>query len=118
MVELYGKTLSRRDVAERCGLLSQVAGVRLMTLGDGVERGVRMLEFGENAIRISDRVVNHGFRQTQRCRRAAERRLSAADRRFRAARGPLMTAESRGRPGRAGGTGSRRRSTHQPRRSA
>ncbi len=26
-------------------MLSQFAGVRLMTLGDGVERGVRMLEF-------------------------------------------------------------------------
>jgi len=25
--------------------LSQFAGVRLMTLGDGVERGIRMLEF-------------------------------------------------------------------------
>jgi hypothetical protein len=45
MVELYGSALSRREVAERCGLLSQVAGVRLVTLGDGVERGVRMLEF-------------------------------------------------------------------------
>src|ERR1044071_8967442 len=45
MVELYGKTLSRRQVAERAGMLSQFAGVRLMTLGDGLERGVRMLEF-------------------------------------------------------------------------
>ncbi|ESY86266.1 MULTISPECIES: aldose 1-epimerase family protein [Mesorhizobium] len=45
MVELYGKTLSRRQVAERSGQLSQFAGVRLMTLGDGVERGIRMLEF-------------------------------------------------------------------------
>ena len=45
VVELYGRTLSRLQVAERCGSLSQVAGVRLMTLGDGVERGVRMLEF-------------------------------------------------------------------------
>ena len=26
-------------------MLSQFAGVRLMTLGDGVERGIRMLEF-------------------------------------------------------------------------
>ena len=26
-------------------MLAQVAGVRLMTLGDGIERGVRMLEF-------------------------------------------------------------------------
>ncbi|OBQ74554.1 aldose 1-epimerase family protein [Mesorhizobium erdmanii] len=45
MVELYGKTLSRKQVAERSGMLSQFAGVRLMTLGDGVERGIRMLEF-------------------------------------------------------------------------
>ncbi len=45
MVELYGQTLTRRQVAERSGLLSQFAGVRLMELGDGVERGIRMLEF-------------------------------------------------------------------------
>ncbi|MGD9913286.1 MAG: aldose 1-epimerase family protein [Rhizobiaceae bacterium] len=45
MVELYGQKLSRRQVAERSGALSQFAGVRLMTLGDGVERGIRMLEF-------------------------------------------------------------------------
>jgi hypothetical protein len=45
MVELYGQTLTRRQIAERSGMLSQFAGVRLMTLGDGVERGVRMLEF-------------------------------------------------------------------------
>jgi hypothetical protein len=45
MVTLYGQTLTRRQVAERSGMLSQFAGVRLMTLGDGVERGIRMLEF-------------------------------------------------------------------------
>ena len=45
MVELFGKTLTRLEVEERCGMLSQFAGVRLVTLGDGVERGVRMLEF-------------------------------------------------------------------------
>ena len=45
MVELFGRAMSRRDVAEHAGALSQFAGVRLMTLGDGVERGVRMLEF-------------------------------------------------------------------------
>lgn len=45
MLELFGQTLSRRQLAERAGMLSQVAGVRLMTLGDGVERGIRMLEF-------------------------------------------------------------------------
>jgi hypothetical protein len=45
MVELSGRTLTRRDLAERTGMLAQVAGVRLMTLGDGLERGIRMLEF-------------------------------------------------------------------------
>ena len=45
MVELFGRSLTRRQVAERSGMLSQFAGVRLMTLGDGVERGVRVLEF-------------------------------------------------------------------------
>ena len=45
MVELYGRTLRGRQVAERAGMLSQFAGVRLMTLGDGLERGMRMLEF-------------------------------------------------------------------------
>jgi hypothetical protein len=45
MVELYGSERSRRDLSAHAGSLSQFAGVRLMTLGDGVERGVRMLEF-------------------------------------------------------------------------
>lgn len=45
MAELFGTALSRRDLAARAGSLSQFAGVRLMTLGDGVERGVRLLEF-------------------------------------------------------------------------
>lgn len=45
MVDIYGQTLSRRQLAERTGLLSQVAGVRLTTLSDGIERGIRMLEF-------------------------------------------------------------------------
>jgi hypothetical protein len=45
MVQLYGSRLSRRDLARRMGMLSQVAGVQLYTLGDGVERGIRCLEF-------------------------------------------------------------------------
>lgn len=49
MVELYGEQLTRRQLAERAGMLSQFAGVRLMTLGDGVERGVRLLEFRTGA---------------------------------------------------------------------
>ncbi|WP_127144371.1 aldose 1-epimerase family protein [Pelagibacterium montanilacus] len=45
MVTLYGQTLTRREIAERSGSLGQFAGVRLMELSDGVERGIRMLEF-------------------------------------------------------------------------
>lgn len=45
MVELYGQQHSRRDISARAGAFSQFAGVRLMTLDDGVERGIRMLEF-------------------------------------------------------------------------
>ena len=45
MTELYDRNYSRLELAERSGMLSQFAGVRLMTLGDGVERGIRMLEF-------------------------------------------------------------------------
>jgi Domain of unknown function (DUF4432) len=45
MVDLFGNKHTRRDLAARTGTLSQLAGVRLMTLGDGVERGIRILEF-------------------------------------------------------------------------
>lgn len=45
MVRLYDETLTRREVMARAGSLSQFAGVRLMTLGDGLERGIRMVEF-------------------------------------------------------------------------
>ena len=45
MVDLYGRSLSRLDLARRTGSLAQFAGVRLVTLGDGVERGVRALQF-------------------------------------------------------------------------
>lgn len=45
MVQLYGKHYTRLDLARRAGLFSQFAGVQLSTLGDGVERGIRCLEF-------------------------------------------------------------------------
>ena len=45
MAELYGESLTRRQVAQRSGSLGQFAGVRQMTLDNGVERGIRMLEF-------------------------------------------------------------------------
>jgi hypothetical protein len=45
MPELYGRSWARRELERRVGRLEQVAGVRLVTLGDGRERGVRTLEF-------------------------------------------------------------------------
>ena len=45
MVKLFDQNLSRRAIAERAGSPSQFFGVRSMVLDDGVERGIRMLEF-------------------------------------------------------------------------
>src|SRR6266581_3149537 len=45
MPHFFGKTLTRDETLQRMGRLSQVAGVELLTYGDGVERGVRCLEF-------------------------------------------------------------------------
>lgn len=45
----------------RVGRLDQVAGVRLMTLGDGVERGVRLLEFRTGGGFQFDVVVDRAF---------------------------------------------------------
>ena len=71
MTDLYGRSLSRRDVARHAGMLSQFAGVRLMTLQDGVERGIRMLEFRTGT----------GFRFTV----LVDRALDVADCEFRGA---------------------------------
>ena len=45
MPALFGRALSRRDLAAQAGSLSAFGGVRLLTLEDGPERGVRMMEF-------------------------------------------------------------------------
>lgn len=45
MPQLGGQRIGRADLHRRVGRLEQVAGVRLATLGDGAERGVRVLEF-------------------------------------------------------------------------
>ena len=71
MVDLYGRPLSRRDLSRHAGMLSQFAGVRLMTLQDGVERGIRMLEFRTGT----------GFRFTV----LVDRALDVADCEFRGA---------------------------------
>lgn len=41
MPRLWNEEISRRELLRRVGGLEQVAGVRLVTLGDGNERGVR-----------------------------------------------------------------------------
>jgi hypothetical protein len=71
MVDLYGRPFSRRDLSRHAGMLSQFAGVRLMTLQDGVERGIRMLEFRTGT----------GFRFTV----LVDRALDVADCEFRGA---------------------------------
>ena len=45
MPSIKGRAITRRELMRRVGRLDQVAGVRLVTLGDGIERGVRVLEF-------------------------------------------------------------------------
>ena len=41
MAELFGTRLSRAELMRRVGRLEQVAGVRLVTLGDSLGRGAR-----------------------------------------------------------------------------
>jgi Domain of unknown function (DUF4432) len=45
MADLYGTSFDAQSLKARAGSLSQFGVVRLVTLGDGVERGIRMLEF-------------------------------------------------------------------------
>lgn len=45
MVNISGQNMSRLQAESHSGSLSQFAGVRQMTLNDGLERGIRMLEF-------------------------------------------------------------------------
>lgn len=45
MVRLYGKSFTRAEIEAASGGLSHAAGVRLATLENGLERGIRILEF-------------------------------------------------------------------------
>jgi hypothetical protein len=45
MPRLFGEDLTPLDLARRSGCLGAFGGVRLMELSDGLERGIRMLEF-------------------------------------------------------------------------
>lgn len=44
MTELFGQSLSRQDLEKRIGHLLQVAGVRMLELQEGVEKGVRVAD--------------------------------------------------------------------------
>ncbi len=61
MPELFGRTYPASDLLRHVGRLDQVAGVRLVTLGDGVERGVRVLEFRTGTGFVFDVVVDRAF---------------------------------------------------------
>ncbi len=61
MPELFGKTWSRDELLRRVGRLGQIAGVRLVELGDGAERGVRVLEFRTGTGFEFDVVVDRAF---------------------------------------------------------
>ena len=61
MPDLYGRRYSREQLSRRTGRLGQAAGVRLVTLGDGVERGVRVLEFSTGTGFAFDVVVDRAF---------------------------------------------------------
>jgi hypothetical protein len=61
MPTLYGRDLTRQELMRQFGDASQVFGVRLATLGDGVERGVRVLQFRAGNGLTFDILIDRGF---------------------------------------------------------
>src|SRR5918997_2271487 len=61
MPDLFGKNLRREELLRRVGRLDQAAGVRLVSLADGPERGVRVLEFRTGTGFAFDVVVDRAF---------------------------------------------------------
>ena len=61
MPTLDGNEYSRDELLRKVGRLEQVAGVRLVTLGDAVERGVRVLEFRTGSGFEFDVLVDRAF---------------------------------------------------------
>jgi hypothetical protein len=59
--ELFGRSYSRSDLLRRVGRLEQIAGVRLVTLDDGLGRGVRLIEFRTGSGFSFDVVVDRCF---------------------------------------------------------
>jgi hypothetical protein len=58
---LFGARYDRSELMRRIGRLEQVAGVRLVTAGDGIERGVRLLEFRTGTGFAFDVIVDRAF---------------------------------------------------------
>ncbi|MEW6635482.1 MAG: aldose 1-epimerase family protein [Actinomycetota bacterium] len=61
MPNLWERVYGRTDLLRRVGRLEQVAGVRLVTLGDGAGRGVRVLEFRTGSGFSFDVLVDRAF---------------------------------------------------------
>jgi Domain of unknown function (DUF4432) len=61
MIELFGRSWSRTELAARTGGLAQVAGVELIELADGPERGVRVLAFRTGSGLSFQVAVERGF---------------------------------------------------------
>ena len=61
MPRIWDRNYRREDLLRRVGRLEQVAGVRLVTLSDGAERGVRVLEFRTGTGFVFDVVVDRAF---------------------------------------------------------
>jgi len=61
MPELFGTSFRRAELLRHIGRLGQVAEVRLVTLGDGLARGVRVLEFRTGSGFAFDVLVDRSF---------------------------------------------------------
>jgi len=61
MARIWDRNYRREDLLCRVGRLEQVAGIRLVTLGDGAERGVRVLELRTGTGFAFDVVVDRAF---------------------------------------------------------
>jgi hypothetical protein len=60
-VNLFGSEFTSAELLKRVGRLDQAAGVRLVTLGDGLERGVRVLEFRTGSGFVFEVLVDRAF---------------------------------------------------------
>ena len=60
-MEVHGQPLDRTGLLAHVGQLSQVAGVRLVTLADGAGRGTRVLEFRSGAGLEFEIIVDRAF---------------------------------------------------------